>query len=82
MLEVLGSDELRKIATALFQYALQQGTYDNYNSILRSFFRFCEVFYMDPLSASLILLFLGHDDSFPLGIDTWLWCYSVVSLLK
>ena len=54
MWKVLGRDEWGKITIALLQSALQQGTYDKYGSILRSFFKFCEVFYIDPLSATSV----------------------------
>ncbi len=36
----------------MYKSALQQGTYDNYGSNLRSFFKFCEVFYIEPLSST------------------------------
>jgi hypothetical protein len=52
MLEVFGKDKLGETTTARFLSALQQGNYGNYNSILRSFLKFCDVFYVDPMSAT------------------------------
>ena len=47
--KVFGTDQLGRDATALFQSALQEDTYENYGSNLRSFISFCEVFQINPL---------------------------------
>ena len=50
--KVFGTDQLGRDATALFQSALQEDTYENYESNLRSFISFCEVFLINPLEAT------------------------------
>ncbi len=50
--EVFGTDQLGRDATTLFHAALQEDTYENYGSNLRSFISFCEVFQIDPLEAT------------------------------
>ncbi len=41
-----------KTATVLLQPALQQGTYENYGSNMRSYFRFCDAFNVEPLTST------------------------------
>lgn len=52
MQEVFGNDKLGRSATTLYQSSLQQSTYDNYGSNFRRFFKYCEVLYIEPLSAT------------------------------
>ncbi len=51
---LFGSDELGRIATALFQSALTEQTKDNYSSNLSAFYKFCGERLLDPLTASPI----------------------------
>ena len=46
--QVLGEDELSRIAASLFQFALTSGTYVHYSSNLTSFFKFCNLSLIDP----------------------------------
>ncbi len=50
--KVFGTDHLGRDATTMFQSALQEDTYENYGSNMRSLISFCEVFQINPLEAT------------------------------
>ncbi len=52
MKQVLGKDELGRIATSLFQTALTSGTYGNYSLNLTGFFKFCNLLLIDLLQVT------------------------------
>ena len=61
----MGEDELGRIAASLFQTALTSDTYVHYSSNLTGFFKFCELFLIDPLQVTLVdiaryIEWLGH----------------------
>jgi hypothetical protein len=52
MKQVLGENELGRIAVSLFQSALTSATYVHYSSNLAGFFKFCNLFLIDPLQVT------------------------------
>jgi hypothetical protein len=54
MVKVLGDDELGKVASSLFQSSLTSGTYRHYSSNLNGFFKYCDLFLLDPLEVTQI----------------------------
>jgi len=52
MKQVLGEDDLGQIESSLFHSALTSGTYVHYSSNLTGFFKFCDVFLIDPLQVT------------------------------
>ena len=52
MKHVLGEDELGRIATSLFPSALTSGTYGHYSSNLTGFFKYCDLFVIEPLQVT------------------------------